>query len=48
MREANVEAERKILKKHRKYAKKMISTPNSSHDKVSRMIRIEEDYVTKI
>ena len=48
MREANLEAERKILKKHKKYAKKMAATPAPNHDKVTRMISIEEDYVNKI
>ncbi len=43
-----MEAERKILKKHKKYAKKMAATPAPNHDKVTRMISIEEDYVNKI
>lgn len=40
MREANIEAERKILKKHKKYAKKMVSTPAPDHEKITRMIPI--------
>jgi hypothetical protein len=48
MREANIEAERKILKKHKKYAKKQVETPQPSHDKINRMASIEEDYINKI
>ena len=40
MREANLEAERKILKKHKKYAKGMIPTPPPNHDKMQRMAEI--------
>lgn len=29
MEEANIEAERKILKKHKKYGQKMIKTPTA-------------------
>lgn len=31
MRETNIEAERKILKKHKKYAKGFVETPKPSH-----------------
>ena len=48
MREANLEAERKILKKHKKYAKKMVETPKPAHDKITRMARIEEEYINKL
>jgi hypothetical protein len=48
MREANLEAERKILKKHKKYAKKMVATPSPNHDKITRMLTIEVEYITKI
>lgn len=40
MREANLEAERKILKKHKKYAKNKVPTPTHNHDKVVRMTKI--------
>lgn len=48
MREFNIEAERKILKKHKKYAKKVIQTPHPTHDKINRMTSIEEEYKSKI
>lgn len=40
MREANIEAERKILKKHKKYSRKMAETPQPSHEKITRMASI--------
>ena len=40
MREANLEAERKILKKHEKYAKNVVMTPSQNHDKIARMAKI--------
>ena len=40
MREANLEAERKILKKHKKYAKNVVMTPSQNHDKIARMAKI--------
>jgi hypothetical protein len=48
MREANLEAERKILKKHKKYSRKKLPTPAPNHDKITRMTRIEESYANKI
>ena len=48
MKDANLEAERKILKKHKKYAKKMVPTPSPNHDKITRMVKIEQDYTNKI
>lgn len=40
MREANLQAERKILKKHKKYAKKLIPTPAPAHLKIMRMAKV--------
>jgi hypothetical protein len=37
MREANQEAQRKILKKHKKYAKNMVPTPRCDTEKIDRI-----------
>ena len=48
MRETNLEGCRKILKKHKKYAKKIVETPKSSYLKINRMAYIEENFVNKL